>query len=724
MLTWVSAGSLQPKSIPLSSVTRLVAGQSTAVFRRAALLDGSATLSFSLLYSCNGAGRSLDLVAQDAATFEVWFSSLRCLLDGRVVAPTPPGEVLCFGIHASFPLLCQGVDVAAVSFGSAHAAVLCRDGAVLTAGDGRSGQLGTGEAGPSGATGSVRRVTSLPAAARGVVCGGALSVACVHDDRVMAWGTPGWGGTAEWLPRCVGLPPEGAPYTLSCGPYHAAAVSSAGALWTWGEGAFGALGHGGVRSEATPRVVADLSAWHVTAVSCGVWHTAAVATRRDGGDARGRLFTWGDGDAGQLGASPPAAGGADVPRRRREPQVVPLLVGGELGALAVSAVACGARHTLALTDAGAVYACGKDGADGPAAPRGVFRRVMGPLAALRCECIAAGEMHSVAVAERRGGVFTWGSGAGGRLGHGDDKDVSEPRPIARLRGRDVSSLACGPRCTLIIAAHAQLGAERRAALARAADESAAMPRARSPSRTFLDFGATSRSSFREQRNPSLEQHALLSRTTSGVPIARDASPERSSGSLRSANTEIALLRARLAASAARIVELESARPTVAPAALLSKATQTERMPAPMGKAEVSVQTMNGDLPLAIAPPTNPLFAIPTSPRNGPSRSSLLAQQASEPPPSPAGAANGAVILNCHPGVSLSVGVDGVLRRVRFDRARFSEGCVLEIPGLPSFTLTLYASAACPAVLQKIGGIRTNEVFCTRTGFGCKTADNT
>ena len=40
---------------------------------------------------------------------------------------------------------------------------------------------------------------------------------------------------------------------VSCGPYHAAAVASDGALFTWGDGFCAKLGHGSAASCAAPR---------------------------------------------------------------------------------------------------------------------------------------------------------------------------------------------------------------------------------------------------------------------------------------------------------------------------------------------------------------------------------------------------------------------------------------------------------------------------------------
>jgi len=67
---------------------------------------------------------------------------------------------------------------------------------------------------------------------------------------------------------------------VSCGPFHAAAISDAGCLYTWGDGMFGKLGHGEHSSSYTPRVVDALADHFVISVSCGWWHTAAAAVHR------------------------------------------------------------------------------------------------------------------------------------------------------------------------------------------------------------------------------------------------------------------------------------------------------------------------------------------------------------------------------------------------------------------------------------------------------------
>ena len=57
-------------------------------------------------------------------------------------------------------------------------------------------------------------------------------------------------------------------------------------------------------------------------------------------------------------------------------------------------------------------------------------------------------MHSALLTEC-GRVFTWGSGKGGRLGHGDAEDVAIPTEVD-VEGRRVLDVACGYDHTLLL----------------------------------------------------------------------------------------------------------------------------------------------------------------------------------------------------------------------------------------------------------------------------------
>ena len=96
--------------------------------------------------------------------------------------------------------------------------------------------------------------------------------------------------------------------------HHTAAITDSGELWTWGWNGYGQLGVEATADRAAP-VQVNVNAQKIVAVAAGSWHTAAI---RDSGE----LWTWGDNNAGQLGAGdtrdrhlPMKA--AAAPRRRR-----------------------------------------------------------------------------------------------------------------------------------------------------------------------------------------------------------------------------------------------------------------------------------------------------------------------------------------------------------------------------------------------------------------------
>ena len=73
------------------------------------------------------------------------------------------------------------------------------------------------------------------------------------------------------------------------------ALTRSGEVWSWGEGGAGnALGHGGSEAQVRPTKVAALKGHVVTSVAAGAAHAAAVT-------ADGALYTFGCGVYGRLG---------------------------------------------------------------------------------------------------------------------------------------------------------------------------------------------------------------------------------------------------------------------------------------------------------------------------------------------------------------------------------------------------------------------------------------
>ena len=80
---------------------------------------------------------------------------------------------------------------------------------------------------------------------------------------------------------------------VACGAAHTCAASVEGKVFAWGEGSKGQLGTGSTNWALKPLPVAGLENERVLQLACGHSHSAALT-------AGGRLFTWGDGDNGQV----------------------------------------------------------------------------------------------------------------------------------------------------------------------------------------------------------------------------------------------------------------------------------------------------------------------------------------------------------------------------------------------------------------------------------------
>ena len=237
-----------------------------------------------------------------------------------------------------------------------------------------------------------------------VACGKNHTLVLTEASRVWAFGRGQYGrlGTGDEDDRTTPTEVEGLRGVtitfVAAGSYHSVAVSAGGGTFTWGRGYAGRLGHGDEDNQLEPREVeaGRFGGDRVVQAAAGGGHTAAVT-------AEGRLYTWGWGVFGQLGQ------GADLD------MLVPTLVrAGGLEGSPVLMVACGDAHTLAVTRAGALHACGR-GAEGQLGlndkvNRSVFERVGLPvLSDARIVTASAGLYHSAAVTED-GALFTWGRG--------------------------------------------------------------------------------------------------------------------------------------------------------------------------------------------------------------------------------------------------------------------------------------------------------------------------
>ncbi|XP_058096545.1 PH, RCC1 and FYVE domains-containing protein 1-like [Magnolia sinica] len=346
------------------------------------------------------------------------------------------------------------LDAHSIACGSRHAALVTKQGELFSWGEESGGRLGHGVKADVSHPKLVDALSGMNIEL--VACGEYHTCAVTLSGELYTWGDGnrnsdllGHGSeVSHWIPKKVTGQIEGIHVSsISCGPWHTALVTSAGQLFTFGDGTFGNLGHGDRRSINIPREVESLKGLRTVRAACGVWHTAAVIEVMAGSSSAsdlpsGKLFTWGDGDKGRLGHGD------------NEPRLVPACVAG-LVESSFRQVACGNDITIALTTSGRVHAMGSTvyGQLGnPEASGKVPTCIEGKIRDSFVEEIACGSYH-VAVLTSKTEVYTWGKGANGRLGHGDNDDRNTPTLVEALKDKQVKSIVCGSSFTAAICLH-------------------------------------------------------------------------------------------------------------------------------------------------------------------------------------------------------------------------------------------------------------------------------
>ncbi|AAZ12184.1 regulator of chromosome condensation, putative [Trypanosoma equiperdum] len=162
---------------------------------------------------------------------------------------------------------------------------------------------------------------------------------------------------------------------LRAGPCHCLAITSSGAVYSWGVERNGRLGHGSGKNEEKMRLIDALSNQVVTDASCGSFHTAVLTKQ-------GQIFVFGENTYGQLGLP------------TRQPRLLPEILPLPKRAISVS---CGREHTCILLEDGDVMACGSLRCSGVGV--GFGSRFVAPRRAVQNYLIltlASGDLHVLA----------------------------------------------------------------------------------------------------------------------------------------------------------------------------------------------------------------------------------------------------------------------------------------------------------------------------------------
>jgi alpha-tubulin suppressor-like RCC1 family protein len=268
--------------------------------------------------------------------------------------------------------------------------------------------------------------------------------------------------------------PHASVIQVGTGFYHVLALTDSGKVFSWGGNQHGQLGNFEGRENTTPReVVLEEGGTKAMAINAGDCFSVALTEE-------GEIYTWGQNIVGQLGrgGDPKKPGKVPIPKRIKKFAIGEHVIAvteegglfvwghnndGQLGLNnqedkelpvelhiedeEVVEVACGTRHTLALTRAGNLYSWG-DNFRGQLAlgdsrdrysPTRVFLR---NIVAFSC-----GWKHCLALAND-GSAYGWGNNESlqlgiGQVGQGSDNIVTSPHKIPPPSSSPIASIICG-----------------------------------------------------------------------------------------------------------------------------------------------------------------------------------------------------------------------------------------------------------------------------------------
>ncbi|XP_031558665.1 probable E3 ubiquitin-protein ligase HERC4 isoform X2 [Actinia tenebrosa] len=219
---------------------------------------------------------------------------------------------------------------------------------------------------------------------------------------------------------------------VSCGENHTLAVTDQGLVFSWGDNSCGQMGLGNAQKMniTWPRMIKHLAKMTIVQIACGANHCMALSKG-------GYLFSWGENTFGQLGIGSTANQSVPVP--------ISSLDGVPFGLICV-----GGAHSFALSTSGALFGWGNNEYGQLGVHDNKVRHMPTLLRSLRSQQIryvACGENHTAALTQD-GGVFTFGCGSSGQLGHNSDTDENCPKKVFDLMGSAVTQIACGRSHTL------------------------------------------------------------------------------------------------------------------------------------------------------------------------------------------------------------------------------------------------------------------------------------
>jgi len=209
---------------------------------------------------------------------------------------------------------------------------------------------------------------------------------------------------------------------IACGDQHTVALTSGGAVYTWGRNLYGQLGDGTNTERTSPVAATNLSSG-VSAIACGGAFTIALKS--------GAVYGTGLNSSGQLGIG------------NTTNATTATAATGSM-ASSISAIACGEQHTIALTSGGAVYGTGLNSSGqlgiGNTTNATTATAATGSMAS-SISAIACGGAFTIAL--KSGAVYGTGLNSSGQLGTGNTTNATSAVAAAAPLNAGVTAIACG-----------------------------------------------------------------------------------------------------------------------------------------------------------------------------------------------------------------------------------------------------------------------------------------
>uniref|UniRef100_A0A8B9QC21 HECT-type E3 ubiquitin transferase n=1 Tax=Apteryx owenii TaxID=8824 RepID=A0A8B9QC21_APTOW len=270
---------------------------------------------------------------------------------------------------------------------------------------------------------------------RDVGCGLRHTVFALDDGTVYTCGCNDLGQLghekARKRPEHVGALDAQNIVAVSCGEAHTLALNDKGQVYAWGLATDGQLGLPGTEEcIRVPRLKNNLSEIQIVQVACGYYHSLALSKGSE-------VFSWGQNKYGQLGL------GYEY-KKQTSPHVIKSLLG-----IPFAQIAAGGAHSFVLTLSGAIFGWGRNKFGQLGLNDDNDRYVPTLLKSLRTQKvvhICCGEDHTAALT-KEGGVFTFGAGGYGQLGHNSTSHEINPRKVFELMGSVVTQITCGRQHT-------------------------------------------------------------------------------------------------------------------------------------------------------------------------------------------------------------------------------------------------------------------------------------